>query len=436
MSKSNMVVEKLFEDCSTVINKRDRSISERSSEYNIYKILHITQNEVLMCRVLADLLNPMGKHGMGQLYLERFLSDVAGISISDKDLQQAHVYKEYLITNDRRIDIVIRCRNIFIPIEVKINAGDQKSQLYDYYQYARQYDDQAFVIYLTKDGRSPSEYSICGGIDNADRIPQDMIKCLSFSDDIIRWLDWCIDNSREEMKPMLTQYRDAIRDFTDNGDEEYLMELADKLTTNSDNLRTALEVVKAIDAAKSSVMIKLFQEFEKQMRPICEKYHLIEEERSRWYHYTDQATDEFYAHAGSTYPGLNYVVKNADIGDGLSLWLRIEVDCRLFAGLCVFNYNLESESGVGNEQVEIPDGLWKVIRDYVSAGSENTSENWWVDWRYLPTGSNSAIDDIDTVPDFKIMNDAAIALADDNYRIEFVKNCITVLEESLLSRLK
>lgn len=430
-----MDFEKLKNDCSQT-NLHKKIETEQSSEYNIYKILHITHNEVLMCRVLADLLNPMGKHGMGQLYLERFLSNVVGIIISDKDLQQAHVYKEYLITNDRRIDIVIRSRSIFIPIEVKINAGDQKSQLYDYYKYARQYDDQAFVIYLTKDGYAPSEYSICGGVDDAGRVPKDRIKCLSFSEDIIRWLGWCIDNSREEMKPMLIQYRDAIRDFTDNGNEEYLMGLADKLTANSDNLRTALEVARAIDIAKSSVMVKLFQEFEEQMRPICEEYHLIEEERSRWYHYTDQATDEFYAHAGSTYPGLNYVVKNAEIGDGLSLWLRIEVDCRLFAGFCVFNYDLESESGVGNEQDEISDGLWKVIRYYVSAGSENTSEKWWADWRYLPTGSNSAIDDIDTVPDFKIMNDAAIALTDDDYRIEFVKNCITVLEEILLSRLK
>ena len=431
-----MDYEKLKSDCSWIILKKKNSEKERSNEYNIYKILRVTHNEVSMCRVLADFLNPMGKHGMGQLYLERFLIDVAGVSLPYKDLRKVRVYNEYLIENDRRIDIVIRCRDIFIPVEVKINACDRKSQCYDYYHYARRYDDKAFVIYLTKDGRFPSEQSVCGGSDNADRVPQEGIKCRSFSGDIIRWLDWCIDNSKENMKYMLSQYRDAIRDFTDNSEEVYFMELAKELTANSDNLRTALEVAGAIDKAKSTVMIRMFQEFERQMQPICEKYGLIEEERSRWYHYTEQATEAFYARLASTYPGINYVLKDAKIGHGLSLWLRIEVEYHLFAGFCVFDYDLKSETGVGEQKDEISDELWNDIKGFITVDSNNTSEGWWVDWTYLPTGSKSKGDDIDAIPEFKIMNEAAIALADDNYCVEFVRNCIRVLEERLLLRIK
>ena len=43
-----------------------------SSGYNIFNILDITEKEVIMCRFLADLLNPEGRHGCGTLFLRSF----------------------------------------------------------------------------------------------------------------------------------------------------------------------------------------------------------------------------------------------------------------------------------------------------------------------------------------------------------------------------
>lgn len=51
----------------------------------------------------------------------------------------------------------------------------------------------------------------------------------------------------------------------------------------------------------------------------------------------------------------------------------------------------------------------------------------------MPTGTTKVTDD---VPNFKILNDAAIALADEEARKEFVRDFIQRIEESLLRLLK
>jgi hypothetical protein len=58
------------------------------------------------------------------------------MDFSKADIQSAQVHREYFA--DRRlIDIVIEIGNRFIPIEVKIYAGDQWGQCYDYWRFAQ-----------------------------------------------------------------------------------------------------------------------------------------------------------------------------------------------------------------------------------------------------------------------------------------------------------
>ena len=44
--------------------------------YNIFSVLEVETNEVIMCRMLADLLNPKGQHGCGDVFLRSFLEKV------------------------------------------------------------------------------------------------------------------------------------------------------------------------------------------------------------------------------------------------------------------------------------------------------------------------------------------------------------------------
>ncbi len=136
-----------------------------------------------MCGILADFLNPEGSHGEGSKYLKEFFRTVLHEDVSDEILKDARVYKEYPITNDRRIDIVISYRGGFIPIEVKINADDQRSQCYDYYHFAYVKDKETYIVYLTKTGYKPSAYSLTGEL--GDKLNDEKVRCISFNKDII-----------------------------------------------------------------------------------------------------------------------------------------------------------------------------------------------------------------------------------------------------------
>ena len=71
--------------------------------------------------------------------------------MSDLLLMHTVVTKEYVTDHDRRIDIVIRNADYFIPVEVKIYAGEQQGQCFDYFKYAK----NAPIVYLTPFGTPP-----------------------------------------------------------------------------------------------------------------------------------------------------------------------------------------------------------------------------------------------------------------------------------------
>lgn len=147
-----------YTDLLSKISKNCKEFSSHIplSEYNIFNVLGITAKEVIMCRFLADLLNPEGQHACGILFLKSFLQNVLKeYRMSDTLLTHTDVFTEYVINDERRIDIVIQNAYFLIPIEVKIYAGEQEGQCYDYYKKAQ----NARIVYLTRFGDIPSEYS-------------------------------------------------------------------------------------------------------------------------------------------------------------------------------------------------------------------------------------------------------------------------------------
>ena len=73
------------------------------SDYNVFHILGISAKEVIMCRFLADLLNPEGQHGCGISFLKSFMHDVLyEYSMSDILLARTEVAAEYVIDNDTK----------------------------------------------------------------------------------------------------------------------------------------------------------------------------------------------------------------------------------------------------------------------------------------------------------------------------------------------
>ncbi|MDY3826929.1 MAG: hypothetical protein SO020_10405, partial [Lachnospiraceae bacterium] len=122
-------------------------------------------------------------------------------------------------------------------------------------------------------------------------------------------------------------------------------------------------------------------------------------------------------------------VKDAVMIRTYQLWLRIEVDNRLFAGFCVFDPAFSSKEGLGN-QVDDYDQETRNCVEQILKVTKADQSAWWAVWRYLPTGSVKGSSE---VPDFKAMNDAAVALADEEARKKFVTEAVKRIEESLLS---
>lgn len=426
----------IITECEGIVNEHLKATEELNSSYNIYRLLNVTDKEVPMCRILADLLDPDGSHGEGSKYLKEFFSVVLHQSITDNELLDAKVYREYRITDERRIDIVISYHGGFIPIEVKINAEDQDNQCYDYYSFAKKKDPDTFIVYLTKTGNKPSEKSLKGK--SGEKLGDKFVHCISFKNDILCWLERIREVASGSMIPFIEQFTGAVRDFIYTEDEEYMAEITKKILADSNTLRTSLEIAKTVNYAKAELMKELFKEFEKQMETICKEYPLSPETKSKWLHYEAQATEEFYAHNESTYPGLNYEVSSVDLGERYSLWLRIEIDNRLFAALCVFDHGEKADRKEETAKPcnHISDALWNSLRKYVVLPELQTDDSWFIAWRYLPTGSTDSRYAIDSVPDLKKMNEAAINLADVETRRTFVSKCIDIIKDTLLSLIK
>lgn len=200
------LLEQLFEE----INMKMKDFSFETKQdhtFNLFRVLGIENKEVLICRLLGDLLDPYGAHGLGYEPLELFLQQLQ-ISLPKPDvIKNASVILEDKTNDDRRVDIAIYIGNTVIPIEVKIWAEDQKNQLWDYYNYYFKSSKDKKIYYLTPDKHEPSEDSLCG------LKKGEQYECLSFQEHITEWIDNILPICNEQVKIILEQFREVIKDM-------------------------------------------------------------------------------------------------------------------------------------------------------------------------------------------------------------------------------
>ena len=413
-----------------------KQYSHKQEQYNIFNVLEISHKELIMCRMLVDLLNPRGAHKKGYVFLRSFLIEVLEVEdITEEMLKQAVVYKEYVIPESgRRIDIVIKVGTRFIPIEVKIDALEQQAQCYAYYKYAKEEmeDKETKVYYLTKYGEMPSKYSM-SNVDedgNEEILSEDKIVPISFKVHICDWLRGLIKEQDGYMQNVLEQFLVAIEGATGTMDEGMVDTVKDIILESQDNFSAALMIEQSIEKAKVENIRLLFDEFEKQMNENMDTFpvKLVYLRKDSWYSYENQV-DSFYKKQESSYPGINYLIEEATFEDGKQLWLRIKIENVLYTGLCMFDS--KANEGEGSQIDEMDVDIKAEIMKYVKL-NQIINDNWWITWMYLPIGGQDNIDD-KQVPDFKTMNEAAISLVDADVRKEFVAKSIETIKEKLLS---
>ena len=253
-------IDKLLNEFTDLVKKYEEKNESVKKSFNIFSILDVATDEVKICRVLQEFLSPKGSHNKEDLFLKEFIEIF--LQLKDFDYKTARVDKEYYIENGRRIDLVIESCNYFIPIEVKINARDQDSQCYDYYSFGKKYTketencDCPFIVYLTIDGKAPSEQS-------SGKLDSKQIKTISFEKDIKSWLEK-IKNEKlkteSTIRETIEQFLNTINTYTGKIVED---EMVEKIMESSENMKNACFITQHLNEAKIEMLTNIFRTIDK-----------------------------------------------------------------------------------------------------------------------------------------------------------------------------
>jgi hypothetical protein len=244
-----MMIESLLKQISSLyqeskLDKKRRT--EQGEFFNIFNVVGLRSEEVrLHSAFIAELLNPKGSHGVGDLFLKEFLSiidtplDYINInSLSQNEITERDIGR-ITDTEGGKIDIIIEDGNHAIIIENKIYAGDQKRQLMRYYNYGNKRFPNGFkLIYLTLDGHEASSYSL--GNKEYEYLN------ISYEDEIIEWLDICSEIAEDKplVQPVIKQYSELIKQLTYSDMDTNYKENLMSLILKPENINAVGEILK------------------------------------------------------------------------------------------------------------------------------------------------------------------------------------------------
>lgn len=176
-----------------IINEINKGKEKLAPQINIINLLEASRIEVPNSFLLFNLFNTSFKENnieinFAKIFSKYIIEDLCK-NKKIKNINDIKVYKEFNIPKGR-IDILIQSKNFEIIIENKIDADDGEEQLKLYYDNRKTQIDEnkIFIVYLTPDGRIPSNKSIDDKLREQLEI-ENRICYLSHND-----IAYCIDN--------------------------------------------------------------------------------------------------------------------------------------------------------------------------------------------------------------------------------------------------
>ena len=276
-------IESLLRQVQGILEIRAKIPKAVGTDFNIFSVLHMERDEVnTHCRLIYELLNPDGSHGMGDTFLREFFSV---LSLHYPENAAVTVSREYSFSDGRigRIDILLEGPGFCYPIEAKIGAPDQDAQVSRYMAFARKRAEDSRVFYLTLQGEEPSEYST-GPDSDLD------IVCISFEHEIRRWLLRCgeLAWSVPAVSEIIRQYISLIDKLTGQVTEDSFMGMVQKLAgASKESYESAAEIESAMPYVRAQMMIRVFREvrehLDSRMKPDFQNF----EEESLPYYQTE-----------------------------------------------------------------------------------------------------------------------------------------------------
>jgi hypothetical protein len=183
--------------------------------FNVYRILNIHRKEaVTHTPMIAELLNPKGSHGQGNLFLKPFIDKVCFPTILDFSKNADWCVETERFTDYGRLDMVVSSsiQKCLIAIENKIDSGEQPDQLdryCDWLNKQKQYEKR-YMVFLTPTGHAP--ISFCKNKDSLRLIQ------LSYEEQMVEIFSQSLKELKSpRVRETVQQYIDLIKTIDSKG---------------------------------------------------------------------------------------------------------------------------------------------------------------------------------------------------------------------------
>jgi len=224
-------------DSFLVENQEFEKLNARLSAFNMFDVLKVDRVEIRHSNVLGWLMSPTGSHGLGPVFLRRFLSrlllenEVPNISLSPSQFELMSFGDVEVLREWQNIDVVVRsaANRWCLLIENKIASKESQGQLLRYIERCRQEmcGWQIIPVLLTLDGDDPSESGLEAGfiplshtnvlllaeqiiVQHRSRIPDDAQVFLQHYLQTLRRLTMQDEELIELCKTIYRKHREAI----------------------------------------------------------------------------------------------------------------------------------------------------------------------------------------------------------------------------------
>lgn len=253
---------RLRDEYLAVQEKAELADREEAPRFNVFRRFRL--KEVGHSAFLADLLDPQGSHGQGDLFLRHFmrycrscLGDSAGdVFSSDYEFMTGwKISTEKDIRPFGRLDIVVENpdHGVLIVIENKVDASEGRHQMQKYGTWLQGLDEnysrQALLL-LTPTGAESISH---GGVPYYR---------LSYRRDIVGWLESALaEVTAVRIRGTLAQYFDAIgKDTMDElgGIQEFLRQ--------PDNLPIAIDVAQQVERLRDEFHAQFWTAIDSELR--------------------------------------------------------------------------------------------------------------------------------------------------------------------------
>lgn len=410
---------KIFLEKLSLINEKYKILNSCKDNFNIFSILGNEFDEVnLHSKFISELFK---NKSYGYIFLNLFLKNLELENISIKEFK---VFTEYSIKYSGRIDILIKLidnqnKKKAIIIENKIYADDQNEQLNRYYNslLSENYQsDEIEMVYLTLYGHEPSEIS-------TKNLPENVkvkIKTISYRENIIEWIEYCIKEAAESpiIRETLIQYNFLLKKITNKEEKSLNEELKNLILSNNEYLDISFNIPDILIEVKKELQLKYWRKLEEKLTLELAKYNIILEKNinSENKDYSEKFIEEYYTKSkNNKYYGLMYFIKSLDNGD--KLYLRIEVNWYVYYG-----FRIIDSKGNSNRNM-MTNFLEKELEDLDFQRTE-----YWLGWKHL-----EFVEGLDEIIGFReFPKKLAQVLNDDNKLEKLIDDNVKEIEKTWL----